>query len=570
MSNLVSAAKEQLAALLVSAYRAAVADGTLPPDLLNTDTEALSLTPEIDAPRDPSFGDWASNFALASARALKKAPRDIAGALISHAHLEGSYFSSLEAAGAGFLNARLSPLWYAEVPRVIEAEGDAYGFVNEGAGRRVMVEFVSANPTGPMTIGNARGGVLGDTLASLLTRAGYQVHREFYLNDTGHQVDLLGRSLEAHYLKQCGVDAPFPEDGYHGADVLELAEAFIQEHGQSLLDTPEDTRRKTLVDFALPCNVERMQRDLTRYGIQYDRWFKESELHESGYVEETIEKLKEMGHTYEKDGALWLRATELGADRDDVLRKSNGFMTYYAVDVAYHRDKLERRNFDLVIDIFGADHHGHTLRFPASMAALGLDPNRLKFVLMQLVRLIRDGEVVRMSKRTGRAITLSDLLDEIPVDAARFFFNNRQSDSHLDFDMDLAVRQDSDNPVYYVQYAHARICSLLSTLAAEGFAPPSVAGLDLSLLTAESERELLRMLAQYPEEITKAARAFDPSRINRYVVELAGAFHRFYHTQRIRGAEEPLLLARLKLAEGTRQVLRNALELLGIGAPEKM
>ncbi|MDR0380875.1 MAG: arginine--tRNA ligase [Oscillospiraceae bacterium] len=564
MSNLPEAARAQLAALVTAAYETAVAEGALPTG---------AAAPEVETPRDAAHGDWATGFALAAARTLRRPPRAIAEAVVARMEMSGSYFSSVEVAGAGFINARLSDAWYDAVLAHIAAEGDAYGRQEDaGQGRRVLVEFVSANPTGPMTIGNARGGVLGDTLAAVLDAAGCAVSREFYLNDAGHQVELFGASLEARYLQaRRGPDAcPFPEDGYHGDDIRVIAEAFAGEHGDAYVDAPPRARRDALIAFGLPKNIERMRTDLARYRIRYDRWFPESELHASGYVRETIDLLTARGHTYQKDGALWFRATAFGCDKDDVLQKSNGFYTYYAVDIAYHRDKFEKRGFDLAIDVLGADHHGHTLRFQAGMAALGIDPARLRFVLMQLVRLTRDGEVVRVSKRTGRAITLSDLLDEIPVDAARFFFNQRQSNTHLEFDMDLAVRTDAENPVYYVQYAHARISSLLKLLAGEGLtpAPPDIPV--AACFTAPEERELLRKLADYPEEIRQAARAFEPAAINRYAVELAGCFHRFYNACRIRGAETETARARLAAAAAARQVLKNALTLLGISAPESM
>ncbi len=563
MSNLIESAKENLKQLVQSAYRQCIDEGVLPEG---------AAAPEVDAPRDPAHGDWASSFAMAAAKALGQPPRAIAEAVAARMTLAGSYFSSVEIAGPGFLNARLSDHWFHDVLTSVETLGDAYGHVNAGRGARVMVEFVSANPTGPMTIGNARGGVLGDTLASVLSAAGYDVWREFYLNDAGHQVDLFGRSLEARYLQELlGADAcAFPEDGYHGAYILDIAKEFITLRGDSYVNAPEDERRAALIAFGLPKNIAQMEKDLYRYRIAYDQWFAESSLHESGYVKETIDLLAGKGCTYEKDGALWFKATDFGGDKDDVLMKSNGFYTYYAVDIAYHRDKFIKRGFDTVIDVLGADHHGHTLRFKAAMSALGIDPKRLRFVLMQMVRLTRDGEVVKMSKRTGRAITLADLLDEIPVDAARFFFNQRQPDTHLEFDMGLAVRQDSDNPVYYVQYAHARICNLLKKLREEGFAPASARSLDMALLPGPSERELVRKLAAYPEEIRVAARDYLPSNINRYTVELAACFHRFYDACRMRGEEQPRAEARLKLAEATRQVLRNALSLLGIAAPDSM
>ena len=561
MSNLIQTAKDNLKDIIQAAYEKAVSEGVLP---------SGALVSDVESPRDPSHGDWASGFALASAKVLGKPPRVIAEAVAARALLDGSYFSSLEIAGPGFINARLSEHWYTAVLDDIAAQRDTYGHVDVGRGRRVMVEFVSANPTGPMTIGNARGGVLGDTLASVLSAAGYDVWREFYLNDAGHQVDLFGRSLEARYLQALlGEDAcVFPEDGYHGDYVKDIAKAFIEVNGDQYVSRSEAERRSALVAFGLPQNVARMEHDLNRYRITYDRWFAESSLHESGYVQKTIDLLKEKGCTYEKDGALWFRATDFGGDKDDVLIKSNGFYTYYAVDIAYHRDKFVERSFDTAIDVLGADHHGHALRFKAALLALGIEESRLRFVLMQMVRLIRDGEVVKVSKRTGKAITLSDLLDEISVDAARFFFNMRPSDTHLEFDMGLAVRQDPDNPVYYVQYAHARIASLLKTLLGEGYPVPDTA--DLSLLCEPAERELIKALAGYPEEIRLAARDFDPSRINRYAVELAGAFHRFYNAHRIKGSDRPLAEARLVLTTAVRQVLRNALGILSIDAPEEM
>lgn len=563
MPNMMESAKNNLKELVSDAYQKAVSEGVLP---------AGAPEPDVDVPRDPTHGDWSSNFAMASAKALKLAPRAVAEAVVARIVLTGSFFSSVEIAGPGFLNARLSEHWYHKVLTDIETSGEDYGKINVGQGARLMVEFVSANPTGPMTVGNARGGVLGDALASVLSAAGYDVWREFYLNDAGHQVEMFGRSLEARYLQTLlGEDAcPFPEDGYHGAYIMDIAKAFIDKYGDSYVQTPGEERLAAMIAFGLPLNITRMESDLYRYRIAYDCWYPESSLHKSGYIEQTIDLLTQRGCTYEKDGALWFRATDFGSDKDDVLKKSNGFYTYYAVDIAYHRDKLEKRAFDIVVDVLGADHHGHTLRFQAAMAALGIDPARLRFVLYQLVHLTRDGEVVRVSKRTGRAITLSDLLDEIPVDAARFFFNQRQTDVALDFDLGLAVRQDADNPVYYVQYAHARICNLIKVLNDEGLTASPAAQVKISLLSETAERDLLRALAAFPEEIRMAARDYEPARINRYAIELAAAFHRFYNAHRMKGTETELASARLKLAESTRQVLRNALKLLGISAPDNM
>ena len=562
MANLIEMAKSQADSLLQAAYGRAVAGGRLPDG---------GLRGSVEIPKDTRNGDYAANHAMAAAKSMHMAPRRVAEELLSCLELEGSYFSACEIAGPGFLNFRLAPAWYAAVLNNIISEGDGYGRSDAGHGERVMVEFVSANPTGPMTIGNARGGVLGDALASVLDRAGYDVYREFYVNDAGNQVDLFGRSIEARYLQLClGEDAvEFPDNGYHGDDIRALAAMIRERDGDKYVDMPSEERRQAFVEFGLPYNIERMKRDLERYRIKFDNWFLESSLHSSGYVAETVQLLTDSGLTYEKDGALWLKNTELGADKDEVLRRANGFYTYYAVDIAYHRNKVVVRSFDRVIDVWGADHHGHAIRFAATMKApaLGLEGRKLDFLIMQMVRLVRGSEVVKVSKRTGKALTLSDLLDEIGVDACRFFFNAKP-DTHLEFDLDLAVRQDSENPVYYVQYAHARICTLIENLAAEGVAVPESA--DFSLLTDEHETELIKQLASLPEEIRLAARDYDPSRINRYVTTLAGDFHRFYAACRIKGAAPGLLEARLCLADCVRRVIAIALSVIGVTAPEKM
>ena len=579
MANLIQAAKDSANEILQAAYRRAAEKGELP--------AGAELTGTVEIPKDSANGDFAANHAMAGARALRMAPRKIADALIENAQLEDTWFSSLEAAGPGFLNFRLSERWYADVLGTVCAEGADYGRTGEGQGKKVMVEFVSANPTGPMHMGNARGGVLGDALASVLDRAGYDVWREFYVNDAGNQIEKFAGSIDARYQQLLlGEDAvTFPEDGYHGDDIRELAEAFRAEKGDGWLDKPVSERHAAMAAFGLARNIPKMQSDLRRYGIEYDQWFFESALHESGYVADSVAKLGERGYTYEKDGALWLETSRILAEnlrkqgkseeeieklelKDDVLRRANGFYTYFAADIAYHRNKLEQRGFDKAINVWGADHHGHVARLKGALDALGLDgEHRLDIVLMQLVKLTRNGEVVRMSKRTGKAISLTDLLDEIPVDAARYFFNSRP-ESAVEFDLELAVRQDSENPVYYVQYAHARICSLLAALAAEGHAVPVSA--DLSLLKEPSEHELIKQLAALPEEIHLAAQSYDPSRINKYVTELAARFHRFYTACRLKGAEEEVLNARLLLADCTRRVIALSLAIIGVSAPEKM
>ena len=565
MANLIESAKQQIDELIRAAYAEAAAAGSLP--------DGCVLEGAAEIPKDATNGDYAATHALAAARGMKMAPRKIAEALTGHLHLEDSYFKSCQIAGPGFINFFLSDKWYEDVLKTIETEGGAYGESDLGGGKRVMVEFVSANPTGPMTIGNARGGVLGDTLASVLDKAGYDVTREFYVNDAGNQVELFGKSIEARYLQLLlGEDAAtFPENGYHGDDIKELAQMLSQRDGDTYVTMEPDTRVKEFIIFGLKHNIALMKKHLERYRISFDRWFLESELHNSGYVSQTVKLLTDNGFTYEKEGAVWLKNTDFGADKDEVLLRSNGFYTYYAVDIAYHRNKFIERGFDSVIDVLGADHHGHAVRFKATMTspALGVDPDRLEFVIMQMVRLVRDGETVKVSKRTGKAITLNDLLDEISVDACRFFFNAKP-DTHLEFDLGLAVRQDSENPVYYVQYAHARITSLIEALADDGHGLKSVADIDVSVLTEPTERELIKQLSLLTEEIKLAARDFDPSRINRYVIELAARFHRFYNACRIKGEADKLQDARLKLANSVRVVIRNALNILGVTAPDKM
>ena len=579
--NMIQNAKDQVLDLTVSAYQKAAAEGLLPQD--------AAVTPSVEIPKDTANGDYTTTFCLAAAKALKKNPRQVAQILMDHMDLSGSYFTSVEMAGPGFLNFRLGNKWFRDTVACVEQEGAAYGCNDALKGQKIMVEFVSANPTGPMHMGNARGGVLGDTLASVLQKSGADVWREFYVNDAGNQIEKFAESLEARYLQIIkGEDAvEFPEDGYHGDDIRELARAFYDREGEKYLDCDQKTRHDALARFGLDNNIPKMQRDLARYGITYDQWFFESSLHESGYVADSVQALTDLGYTYEKDGALWLNTSRILAEnlkkagksdadieklglKDDVLRRANGFYTYFAADIAYHRNKFAVRGFDKVINVWGADHHGHVARLKGAMDALGLDgEHRLDIVLMQLVKLVRDGEVVRMSKRTGKAISLTDLLDEIPVDACRYFFNAKP-ETQMEFDLGLAVREDSENPVYYVQYAHARICTLLKALEAEGYTVPAAGEVDFSLLSGEAEQALIKKIAAYSQVVRLAARDYDPSHINRYLTELAGDFHRFYTACRIKGEERPVLLARLKLADTARSVLKNAMTLIGCTAPEKM
>ena len=575
-----AAALENARALLENAAAAAMASGALP------QAELPAFIVEI--PADVKNGDVASNLAMAGARAFRKAPRQIAEAIVGAQDLSGSLFDRAEIAGPGFINLFLGSGWFTGVLRAACSEPE-YGRTDGGAGKRYNVEFVSANPTGPMHMGNARGGALGDCLAACLDWAGYDVTREFYINDAGNQIEKFGKSLAIRYLQLYkGEDAcPLPEECYQGADIVEHAKNFAAEHGDAYVDGDFEQLKKDITAFALPKNIEGLQRDLGKYRIRYDVWFHESDLHAAGAVQAVVDKLLETGACYKgEDGAILYKSAQYAAKygvvnkkktdsgeeeaKDEVLVRANGIPTYFAADIAYHYDKLAVRGFDKAIDVWGADHHGHVARMKGAMDAVGLDGSRLDVVLMQMVNLMRDGKPVRMSKRTGKAITLTDLLDEVPIDSARFFFNMRESSSTLDFDLDLAVRSDSENPVYYVQYAHARICSLLKKLEAQGtvFRGPEAA--DAALLTDASEQALIRLLAAFPAEIAAAAEKYDPARITRFVIDLATAFHRFYNACRILDAEDQVQQGRIALCLAVRGVIHNVLTMFKINAPESM
>ena len=563
MSKLVSTATAQLRQALEQAIQAAIDAGRLP--------QAPLPSIALEVPADRSHGDWSCNAAMAGARTFRMAPVKIAQAIQESLDLSGTYFDKCEIAGPGFLNFTYEPRFYGEVLQDIHRLGGDYGRSDYGQGKRVLVEFVSANPTGPMHIGNARGGVLGDALASVLDAAGYQVEREFYINDAGNQVNKFGASLEARYLQLYkGEEAvPFPEDGYKGEDIIAHAKNFAQEYGDKYVQASEEERRAALVAYALPKNIQGLHDDLARYRVEYDNWFKESSLHENGAVGRVVELLKEKGATYEKEGATWFHGEAYGSE-DFVLVRGNGVPTYVVPDIAYHYGKLVTRGFDLAIDVLGADHHGYVPRLKAALTALGVDADKLQVVLMQMVRLVRDGEIVKASKRSGKAITLVTLLDEVPVDAARFLFNSYEANTRIDFDLDLAVQQDSQNPVYYVQYAHARICSILKNLAADGIQPRECGAQELSRLTAPEELELIRHLSSYTGEVQAAAKGMDPSKITRYVMNLSTLFHKFYNACRVKGSDEALQAARLYLCTATRTVLENGLELFKVTAPESM
>ena len=565
--NIIEELKIKISKSVEKAYNAAVAGGEL------KEAEGLDVPSmiKLEIPKEKAHGDFACNLAMLLAKPFRMPPRKIGEIIEKHIEKDGTILKT-EVAGAGFINFYLSANWLYPVMKYIEDMGTDYGKINLGKGKRVMVEFVSANPTGPMHMGNARGGALGDCMASVLEYAGYNVTREFYINDAGNQIEKFGKSLEARYIQLLkGEDAiEFPEDGYHGEDITDHARAFIEIEGDKYLNASSEERKAALVKYALEKNISALKSDLEKYRIYYDVWFRESELHKSGAVKDVIEKLTENGYTYENDGAIWLNCIKMGLEKDEVLVRQNGIPTYFAADIAYHLNKLKDRNFDIAIDVWGADHHGHIARMKGAMAALGVDPERLEVVIMQLVRLTKGGETVRMSKRTGKAITLSDLLEDCSIDVARFFFNMRTAGSHLDFDLELAAEQSSENPVYYVQYAHARICSILKVLSEEGINVKPYAEINPQLLEKPEELELLKKLAELPEEIKAAAISREPAKITRYVIELATAFHSFYNACRVKESNTELMDARLKLIESVKTVIEGVLAMLKITAPEQM
>jgi arginyl-tRNA synthetase len=541
----------------------------------------------IETPADRTHGDFATNAAMAGAKAFRMPPFKIAQAITANLSLKNTMCERFETAGPGFINFFLGADYYSSVVSEVLANPETYGSSDFGKGEKVMVEFVSANPTGPMHMGNARGGALGDCLAAVLDKAGYDVWREFYVNDAGNQIEKFGCSLEARYLQIFkGDEIEFPEDGYQGADITDLAKEYADANGDSLVNVSSEERKAALVGFALPKNISKMQADMAKYKINYDKWFFESELHESGAVKEVVDLLTKKGLTYEQDGAIWYKNKEVLTQKllndgktqkyidnlelkDDVLIRQNGNPTYFTADIAYHKNKFDR-GYNTLIDVWGADHHGHVMRMKGAMDAIGYDGDKLNVVLMQLVKLVKGGELVKMSKRTGKAIQLGDLLDEVPVDSARFLFNTREANTQMDFDLDLAVTQDSQNPVYYVQYAHARICSIFKSLAKDGITRRACTNEELALLTAPEERELINHLAAYTSEIISAAKDYDPTKITRYVTQLATLFHKFYNACRVKGEDEGLMQARLALCESVKAVIKNVLTMFNITCPESM
>lgn len=562
MSKMVKEVENKLYEAIENAVKSAIENGDLP----QADIPKFI----IEKPADKKNGDFSSNIAMAGARAFHAAPRMIAEAIVKNFSLDGGYIDRCEIAGPGFINFYLSDKYYSDVLKDIVASGDSYGRSDYGEGKRILVEFVSANPTGPMHIGNARGGAIGDCLASVLDAAGYDVQREFYVNDAGNQIEKFATSLEVRYLQECGKDVELPEDAYHGEDITVHARNFFSEVGDKYAECDSQERRDALVAYALPKNIAGLEADLGKYRIKYDKWFRESTLHKDGSVQKVIKALKERGVTYEQDGALWFKASEFGNDKDIVLIRANGIPTYIVPDIAYHYNKLVTRGYDKAIDVLGADHHGYIPRMKAALTALGLDADRLDIVIMQMVRLVRNGETIKLSKRSGKAITLNTLLEEIPIDAARFFFNLREPNSHFDFDLELAAKQSSENPVYYVQYAHARICSIIKKAAEEGIEVVTPSAEALNRLNSDEERDLISHLAGLTDEIIGAAKNYDPAKITHYVIDLATLFHKFYNAHRVVSDDKELTEARLFLCTAVKNTIKNILVMLKVDVPEAM
>lgn len=564
MSLIVNKTQDFIFKAVKDALGLCISEGLLP----EADIPAFN----VEVPADRKNGDFSSNAAMVGARAFRRAPAQIAQAIVSKIDLSGSYIERCETAGPGFINFYLGESFYPAILRDVVAKGKDYGRSDFGAGKKINVEFVSANPTGPMHMGNARGGALGDCLASVMEFAGFDVTREFYVNDAGNQIAKFGLSLDIRYRQIFeGKDSvEMPEDSYHGDDIIERAKEFAEVNGDKYLSVSEEERRKALVEFALPRNIEQMHKNLDKYRINYDVWFRESSLYSSGELADLISVMKEKGLTYEKDGALWYKATEHGGEKDEVLIRANGNPTYFAADIAYHRNKLEKRKFDKAINVWGADHHGHVARMKGALDAIGIDPSKLDIILMQLVNLMEDGQAVRMSKRTGKAITLEDLLDEIPIDAVRFLFNVREPGSQMDFDLKLAVSQSSENPVYYCQYAHARICSIFRKAGVDFNTAPDCSDEDLLLLKADEEKTIIRLLSTLTGEAVNASKSYDPARITRFCLELASLFHKFYNSCRVSSEDQALTRARLYLCYCVKSTLANVLEMLKIDAPTEM
>ncbi|MCJ7841589.1 arginine--tRNA ligase [Lederbergia sp. NSJ-179] len=522
----------------------------------------------IETPKDKAHGDYSTNIAMQLARIAKKAPRVIAEAISSHIDYSKASIEKLEIAGPGFINFYMDNSYLTGiVPVILEQEAE-YGSSDAGNGQKIQVEFVSANPTGDLHLGHARGASVGDSLCNILDKAGYEVSREFYINDAGNQINNLAYSVEARYLQALGIEKEMPADGYHGKDIIELGKKLADDKGHQYVQMDEKERFKIFRQYGLEYELAKLKKDLEDFRVKFDVWYSETSLYENGKIEPALEKLKEKGHIYEKDGATWFRSTTFGDDKDRVLIKKDGSYTYLMPDIAYHLDKFSR-GYDQLINIWGADHHGYIPRMKAAIEALGYNPNRLEVEIIQLVQLYKDGEKMKMSKRTGKAVTMRDLVDMVGLDATRYFFAMRGSDTHLDFDLDLAVSESSENPVYYAQYAHARICSILRAASERGFTFHQ--NTPVTSLTSEKAIDLLKQLGDFPQVVADAAEKRMPHRITHYIYELASVFHRFYNAEKVLNeANKNETTARLALVKAVQITLKNALALIGVSAPEKM
>ncbi|MFD2614557.1 arginine--tRNA ligase [Paenibacillus gansuensis] len=523
----------------------------------------------LEVPKEKAHGDFSTNAAMQLTKLAKKNPRQIAETILENLDQGSAGIEKAEIAGPGFINFFMNRSYlYNVVPEVLTAGAD-YGRINAGQGRRIQLEFVSANPTGSLHLGHARGAAVGDALCNVLDFAGYEVTREYYINDAGNQVMNLAKSIEARYLQELGQEVEMPEDGYHGEDIKGFAKELVAEKGDAFVNLPSEERLDFFRTYGLEKELDKIKRDLGRFGVKFDEWFSETSLYTNGQVIEALEELKAKGQSYEQEGATWLRTTDYGDDKDRVLIKNDGSYTYLTPDIAYHKTKYAR-GYDEMINIWGADHHGYIPRMKAAMEALGNDPDKLRVLIAQMVSLFQNGEKVKMSKRTGKAVTMVDLMDEVGVDAIRYFFTMRSMDSHLDFDMDLAISTSNENPVFYVQYAHARICSIFRKAEEQGITVLPLNQIDLTKLTSEAEFGLLLKLGELPEEIAIAAASYAPHRVIRYVYELAAQFHSFYRAERVITDDAQQTQARLALLQAVRTVIRNVLALIGVSAPDQM
>ncbi|MBY9082430.1 arginine--tRNA ligase [Paenibacillus sp. HN-1] len=546
--------------------QAAIADAVVAAGLVQREELPAFV---LEVPKDKAHGDLATNAAMQLTKIAKRNPRQIAEAIIEHLDSQSASIEKAEIAGPGFINFTLSKSYLFPVIALVHEQGDNYGRIETGKGQKVEVEFVSANPTGSLHLGHARGAAVGDALCNVLDFAGYEVTREYYINDAGNQVNNLSKSIEARYLQELGQEAEMPEDGYHGEDIKGFAKELVEGKGDSLLTMAPGDRAAFLRNYGLEKELDKIKRDLARFRVSFDIWYSETSLYENGQVLRALDQLRDRGEVYEQDGATWLQTTKYGDDKDRVLIKNDGTYTYLTPDIAYHSDKYAR-GYNKMINIWGADHHGYIPRMKAAMASLGNDPDKLVVLIAQMVSLFQDGEKVKMSKRTGKAVTMEDLMDEVGIDAIRYFFTMRSMDSHLDFDMDLAVSTSNENPVFYVQYAHARVCSVFRQAEEQGIVLSDPASVDFSKLSTEHEYALLRKIGELPSEIALAADGYAPHRLIRYVYELASLFHSYYKAERVITDDAAQTIARLALLGAVRQTIANVLRLVGVSAPDRM